>query len=71
MQILSDVAGLPLEIAGAQDAASFGAALLAGQSADLIPADSGWPEPAGRFQPRRELADRYGKLLERIRSEVS
>ncbi len=70
MQILSDAAGLPLEIAGAQDAASFGAALLAGQSTGSIPEGRGWPAPAGRFQPRQEHAEAYKKLKERIQKEV-
>jgi len=35
MQILSDVTGLPLEVAGVQEAASYGAARLAGRSAGI------------------------------------
>ena len=65
MQILSDATGLPLEVAGVQEAASFGAAMLAGRSAGLIAPEIGWPEPSYRVEPREALRGVYAELYRR------
>ena len=73
MQILSDATGLPLEIAGVQDVASYGAARLAGQSTGLIPPDAPWPAArapgagdGSRIEPRPEFREAYDALFERF-----
>jgi len=65
MQILSDATGLPLEVAGVQEAASFGAAMLAGRSTGLIAPAVGWPEPSYRVEPREALRGVYAELYRR------
>jgi sugar (pentulose or hexulose) kinase len=69
MQILADVTGLPLEVAGMQEAASFGAAMLAGRSVGLIPPDVEWPAPSTRLEPRAQYLTVYDKLFERFQKE--
>jgi len=66
MQTLSDVTGLPLEVAGVQEAAAFGAAMLAGRATGVIPQDTPWPAPSARIEPRAELKELYGKLFQRF-----
>ena len=66
MQILSDATGLPLEIAGTQDVAAYGAARLAGQSAGIIAPDAPWPEPSVRIEPRPQFRGAYDQLFERF-----
>ncbi len=66
MQILSDAVGLPLEVAGTQDVAAYGAARLAGQATGLIPPDAPWPTPAARIKPRPKLRQTYDALYERF-----
>jgi len=67
MQILADAAGLPLEIAGFQDAAAFGAARLAGEAAGIIPHDAPWPRPAATIEPRAAHRETYDTLYERFK----
>jgi len=66
MQILADVAGLPVEVAGMQETAAFGAAVLAGQSASILPPDAGHPEPSARLEPNAAFADTYTQLYRRF-----
>ena len=66
MQILSDVTGLPLEVAGVQEAAAFGAAMLAGKSTGVIAADVDWPQPSLRVEPRPELHAVYDELFRKF-----
>ena len=69
MQILADATGLPVEIAGTQETAAFGAAMLAGQSAGVAPPDASWPELLARVRPRSELRRTYDRLLEKFRRQ--
>ncbi|MFP4029118.1 MAG: xylulokinase [Candidatus Brocadiia bacterium] len=71
MQILADVTGLPLEVAGYQEAASYGAALIAGQNTELLPAEFEWPGPSRRFEPRSETTELYSKIFERLGTDFS
>jgi len=66
MQMLSDVTGLPLEVAGVQEAAAFGVAMLAGRAAGLIPGDVTWPKASARVKPRAKLRPVYDQLFERF-----
>jgi xylulokinase len=66
MQILSDAVGLPLEVAGTQDVAAYGAARLAAEATGLIPADAPWPAPATHIEPRPRHRGTYDTLYQRF-----
>jgi len=66
MRILCDAVGLPLDVAGTQDVAAYGAARLAGEATGLIPPDAPWPAPAAQVWPRPKLRQTYDTLYERF-----
>ncbi|HUT37290.1 MAG TPA: FGGY family carbohydrate kinase [Planctomycetota bacterium] len=67
MQILSDAVGLPLEVAGTQDVAAYGAARLAGEATGIIPHDAPRPAPAAHVEPDPGVREAYDTLYERFR----
>ena len=62
MQIIADVTNLKVEVAGVQEAASYGAALVAGTSTGLIEPDAARPPAGDTFEPRPDCTAIYDKL---------
>jgi xylulokinase len=69
-QIVADITGLPVELPGLIQAASWGAAILAGVGAGVFPDVSVVQKaanPAPRLEPNPALRGRYDELYEQYR----
>jgi sugar (pentulose or hexulose) kinase len=62
MQIVADVTNLKVEVAGVQEAASYGAALVAGTTTGLIEPDAARPPAGATFEPRHDRTRIYDTL---------